>query len=88
MNHDFPTHILAKEMTDEDNWRSRLGDEKREPQKTMFSVEEYAQLLFELGFKEQKVNLRVYGHILESREGVIEWVKGHAADLFQKSLSE
>lgn len=57
-------------------------------QSNLLTVDGYAGLLHQLGFKEQKVNLRVYGHILESREGVIEWVKGTLLTSFKSRLSE
>lgn len=87
MNHDYPTHILANEMAHEEPWATLMG-EKYEKQKTMLTVEDYAKLIFSLGFKEQKVLLKVYGHILESREGVIEWVKGTLLTHFQGRLRE
>ena len=44
-----------------------------------FSVlppEEYATLLYGLGYVEQTVRLQVYGHVLESPDAVVEWVRG------------
>lgn len=88
MNHDYPTHVLASRMAYEEPWATALGSEKYEKQKNMLTVEEYAKLLFNLGFKEQKVILRVYCHILESREEVIEWVKGTLLTYFKSRLSD
>ncbi len=88
MNHDYPTHVLASKMTFEEPWASLLRTERYEKQKTMLTAEEYAKLLFDLGFKEQKVFLRVYGHILESREGILEWVKGTLLTFFKSKLSK
>ena len=88
MNHDYPTHVLANTMSKEGRWSKLLGHEAREQNKTMLTVEEYASLLFNLGFKEQKVFLRVYGHELESRDGVIEWVKGTLMTYFKSRLSQ
>lgn len=87
MNHDYPTHVLAQEMAHEEPWASLLKAGKYQKQKTMLTIEEYAKLLFDLGFKEQKVFLRVYDHLLESREGVIEWVKGTLLTHFKSRLS-
>lgn len=87
MNHDYPTHLLANEMAHEEPWATLMA-EKYEKQKTMLTIEEYAKLIFSLGFKEQKVLLKVYGHILDSREGVIEWVKGTLLTHFQGRLRE
>lgn len=88
MNHDYPTHILADQMSHEEPWATLLKTEKYEKQKTMLTVEDYATLMFRLGFKEQRVFLRVYGHELESRSGVIEWVKGTLLTHFKSRLSE
>lgn len=87
MNHGYPTHVLANKMSHEDHW-SVLLDEHYEKQSNMLTVEQYAKLLFDLGFKEQKVFLRVYTHILESREDVIEWVKGTMLTHFKSRLKE
>ena len=38
--------------------------------------EAYAALLHELGFVAQSVRLQVYGHVLESPDAVVEWVRG------------
>jgi trans-aconitate 2-methyltransferase len=85
MNHDYPTHTLATQMSSEETWKSKLGTYEKN---NLLKVEEYAELLFKLGFKEQKVLLRVYDHELESREGVIEWVKGTLLTYFKSRLSE
>lgn len=36
----------------------------------------YAALLYRLGFAEEAVRLQVYGHRLESRDAIVDWVKG------------
>lgn len=88
MNHDYPTHTLAAEMSEEDQWLKLLQGNSYRQHKRMMSADEYAILLHKLGFKEQKVYVNVYGHILESREGVIEWVKGTLLTFFKSRLSD
>jgi trans-aconitate 2-methyltransferase len=88
MNHDYPTHTLAKEMSEEPRWYKLLNGKAYDKYASLLSVEEYAELLYKLGFKEQKVTLRVYGHVLESRAGVVEWVKGSMLTHFKGNLSE
>jgi trans-aconitate 2-methyltransferase len=53
-------------------------------------------MLDALGFRDLTVRLQVYGHHLQSSEGVIEWVKGTLltdyerrmpADLYQRYLA-
>jgi len=87
MNYDYPTHTIAAQMSLEKTWRDLLT-EPYDKTSTMLSVEEYARLMFQLGFQRQKVFLKVYGHVLDSREGVLEWVKGTMLTHFQKQLSE
>ncbi len=88
MNHDYPTHVLSSAMSHEERWKKALGGHVYDKPKTMLSVEDYASLMFHLGFKEQRVELKVYGHILESREGVIEWVRGSMLTYFENHLSK
>lgn len=75
-NHDYITHTLAEEI-------SPIGRSLSH----MLSPQEYAHLLYSLGFKEQTVLLKVYAHILDSRESVIEWVKGTTLLRFKNKLS-
>jgi trans-aconitate 2-methyltransferase len=88
MNFDYPTHVIAAQMSGEEPWKSLLKNEPYDKEKSMLSLEAYARLLFRLGFRDQKVLVRLYGHTLESREGVIEWVKGTLLTHFQSRLSE
>jgi len=86
MNHDYPTHTIAAKMSSEEPWRSLLK-EPFDNVSTMLTVEEYATLLFKLGFKRQRVFLNVYGHILESRDEVVEWVQGSLLTHIQRQLA-
>lgn len=88
MSHDMPTHVIAAQMSTEEPWASRLKGWKYEQKQQMLTPEEYSRLLFRLGFKEQQVVMRIYGHTLESREGVIEWVKGSLLTSFKGRLSD
>ena len=87
MNHDYPTHVIAHEVAQEPAFRKSLEQKGGNREVALLKPEEYAALLFRLGFREQKVFLRVYGHVLESREGVIEWVKGTLLTYYQSRLS-
>ena len=73
-NNDHPSHQIAFAVAQEEPFRTVLKGYQR-----VWPVqppEWYADRLDRLGFTEQAVRLQVYGHHLESREGVIEWVKG------------
>lgn len=80
MNQDYPTHTVAREMAAEISPDFKIQD-------SMLSLGEYASILYRLGFKEQNTFVKVCGHELESRDGVIEWVKGSTLTGFKKLLT-
>ena len=53
----------------------------------MLMPEEYATQLFKLGYFDQKVLVRVYGHTLESRDSVVEWVSGTLLTYFKSRFT-
>ena len=50
-------------------------------------MEAYARLLHRLGFARPSVKLVVYTHLLESRESVLEWVKGSILTEYQSRMT-
>lgn len=88
MNHDYPTHTLAMQMSAEQPLNSKLGGQRYSVDEMMLTAQDYATLLFKLGFTEQKVFVRVYGHVLDSRDGIIEWVTGTTLTYFKSRLSK
>lgn len=84
-NDDFVSHAIAKTVGREEPFISAMDGYVRSwPVKP---PEWYAILLDRMGFTTQDVSLRIYGHHLESREGVIEWVKGTYLTDYEKRLS-
>jgi trans-aconitate 2-methyltransferase len=83
-NFDHPSHAIAAEVAREDPFRAALGGYEREL--SVLAPEQYALLLHDLGFREQHVRLQVYLHRLESREAVVEWVKGTLLTDYQSRL--
>ncbi len=79
------THLTAAELAKESPFRERLGGYL---QPDVLAVEEYARILHRAGFREQNVRLQVYGHLLESREQVVEWVKGSLLTDYERHLGE
>jgi trans-aconitate 2-methyltransferase len=84
-NDDQPAHRAALEVADEAPFRDALGDEGRR-RSPVLAPEAYAVLLDRLGFAQQHVRLQVYGHQLESREAVVEWMKGAALTHYRERL--
>jgi trans-aconitate 2-methyltransferase len=73
-NADHPSHLVAHAVAKEEPFASILGGYVREW--PVLPPERYAEMLDGLGFRDLVVRLEVYGHTLESSEGVVEWVKG------------
>lgn len=83
-NFDHPSHIVAAAVARQDPYRSALdGWAVEQP---VLAPQVYAKLLHTLGFTEQHVRMQVYGHILDGREGVIEWVKGTLLTEYERRL--
>lgn len=85
-NHDHPSHLAARAVAAREPFASALAGYTRES--PVLAPERYASLLYELGFARQQVRLHVYGHLLGSREDVVEWVKGTLLTDYEKRLPE
>jgi trans-aconitate 2-methyltransferase len=83
-NNDHPSHTAAAEVASESPFREAMDGYKRDW--PVLKPEEYAIALNRLGCRDQRVRLQVYGHTLESREGVIEWVKGTLLTDYEKRM--
>ena len=44
----------------------------------MLTIDEYAQIFFDLGAEDITVFEKVYAHVLEDSDAVVEWVSGTA----------
>ncbi|MBK9964317.1 MAG: methyltransferase domain-containing protein [Holophagales bacterium] len=84
-NQDHPTHLTAREVAAEEPFATALGGFLHPTHR--LPVEAYATLFHRLGFARQAVKLVVYGHLLESRESVVEWVKGSILTEYQSRMS-
>jgi trans-aconitate 2-methyltransferase len=78
-NFDYITHTLAENLTSKYvNIKSRGNP--------MLSLEQYAYVLYKLGFEDINCHLKVYIHELPSKEDVLEWVKGTLLTFYEKQL--
>ncbi len=73
-NDDHPTHTIAVSLASDPEFRTALSGYTGRAH--VLAPERYAELLYNLGYSEQHVRLVVYPHTLDSREAVVEWVKG------------
>ncbi|MCC7366034.1 MAG: methyltransferase domain-containing protein [Dehalococcoidia bacterium] len=83
-NDDHPSHMIAHELAAEEPYRTELGGYVRHW--PVLRPEAYAQLLHDLGFARQHVRLQVYAHLLPSRDGVVEWVRGTLLTDYQQRM--
>lgn len=77
-NDDHPSHATAAEVA------HAFGVEPRHD--PLLPIDEYARLLYALGFKQPNVRTQVYGHELESAASVIEWVQGTLLTDYEERL--
>lgn len=82
--HDEPSHTVADELSLIEPFRSALGDWERSH--SVLSPDDYARLLFRLGFRPPSVRLIVYPHVLSARDDVVEWMKGTLLAEYEKRL--
>jgi trans-aconitate 2-methyltransferase len=83
-NHDHPSHRLAHQIAREPPFAAALGGYARG--KPVLEPEEYARLLYRLGYREQQVRLQIYGHPLPGPGEVVDWVRGTLLTDYQKRL--
>jgi trans-aconitate 2-methyltransferase len=87
-NFRHPSHLLAQAVANEPPFIDALyGDVPEDRGRFVLSPELYADLLYELGAKDQVVRMEVYGHELESTSEVVEWVMGSLLTPYRTRLS-
>jgi trans-aconitate 2-methyltransferase len=75
-NHNHISHQIYRETASEEQFRSVLnGFQRYAP---VLSTDEYARLLFDCGAENIVVFEKVYPHILEDSDAVVEWISGTA----------
>ena len=86
-NSDHASHLVAAEVAHEQPFLDAFDGEP--PPDAVHSVlrpEDYAEILHGLGYVTQHVRLQVYGHVLESTDAVVEWVRGTTLTRFAARL--
>lgn len=85
-NFDHVSHETAREIAEELPFHEALGGYGHP--RFVLEPEDYASLLEELGYREQRVRLHVYPHHLASKEEVVEWLKGSLLTVYARRLSD
>jgi trans-aconitate 2-methyltransferase len=85
-NHNHISHQLYRETASEEPFKLVLkGFQRYAP---VLSIDEYAQVLFECSAEHIIVFEKVYAHILEDSDAVVEWISGTALVPYFERLGE
>lgn len=85
-NHDHPSHVLAREIVQLEPFKAYFPQGGRKP--SVLPIEDYAQMLFDLGGQKITAFLKVYPHVLADSDGIVEWVKGTLLVPYMEKLPE
>jgi trans-aconitate 2-methyltransferase len=83
-NFDHASHRAAEAVAAEEPFAGVLAGSAHP--RHVLAPEDYSALLHRLGYAEQTVRLAVYGHRLESREGIVAWVEGSLLSEYRRRL--
>lgn len=88
MPHNFShvSHRLIATIAQEEPFLTALKGWK--PDRPVLEIERYAELLFECGAAPITVFEKVYPHVLENADAIIDWIKGTALVPFSERLGD
>ncbi|HET9912151.1 MAG TPA: methyltransferase domain-containing protein [Anaerolineales bacterium] len=85
-NHNHVSHQIYRETANAEPFRSILkGFQRYAP---VLSIDEYARIFFECGAENIIVFEKVYAHVLEDADAVVEWISGTALVPYFERLGE
>lgn len=85
-NHNHISHQIYRETASEEPFRTVLnGFQRYAP---VLSIDEYARLFFECGAEQINVFEKIYAHVLEDSDAVVEWISGTALVPYFERLGE
>jgi len=85
-NHNHISHLLIRETAKEEPFNKILnGFERIAP---VLSIEQYTRILFEQNAKDITVFEKIYPHVLENSDAVVEWISGTALIPYFEKLGE
>ena len=85
-NHNHVSHQVYREVASEEPFRTVLNDFQRYA--PVLSIDEYARLLFACGAEDIVVFEKIYAHVLEDADAVVEWISGTALVPYFERLGE
>ena len=85
-NHNHISHRIIRETAGEEPFQTILnGFQRYAP---VLAIDQYARLLFDCGAEDITVFEKVYPHILEDSDAVVEWISGTACVPYFERLGE
>ena len=85
-NHNHISHQIYRETASEEPFKTVLrGFQRYAP---VLSIDEYARLFFGCGAEDIDVFEKIYAHVLEDSDAVIEWISGTALVPYFERLGE
>jgi trans-aconitate 2-methyltransferase len=85
-NHNHISHQIIREIAGEEPFHRILGGFQRYA--PVLSIDQYAQLLFDCGAQDIVVFEKVYAHVLEDSDAVVEWISGTACVPYFEKLGD
>lgn len=85
-NHNHISHLLIRETAREEPFASILNRFERIA--PVLPIDAYAQIFFDLGAEDVIVFEKIYMHVLEDSDAVIEWISGTALVPYFERLGE
>ena len=83
-NYTHPSHTSAEDVARDPEFAHFLSKDPHP--RNLLPADEYARILFRLGFRRQHVREQIYLHVLPSRNEIVEWVRGTLLTAYQQTL--
>jgi len=85
-NHNHISHQIYREVANEDMFKFILqGFQRYAP---VLSIDDYARIFFDCGAEDIVVFEKIYPHVLEDSDAVVEWISGTALVPYFERLGE
>ncbi|MBK9927728.1 MAG: methyltransferase domain-containing protein [Anaerolineales bacterium] len=85
-NHNHISHQIYRETAEEDMFKFILqGFQRYAP---VLPIDDYSRILFDCGAEEINVFEKIYPHVLEDSDAVVEWISGTALVPYFERLGE
>ncbi|MEM7009630.1 MAG: methyltransferase domain-containing protein [Thermodesulfobacteriota bacterium] len=75
-NHNHPTQTTIADIANEEPYFSALGGWQREW--SVLTIREYSEILYDIGAQDINVFEKIYPHVLDNVDAIVEWLSGTA----------